>query len=396
MGTLQRQTTLSRQTSAVFQMTLDQLQQSVGSGKPFGSMNMEEFLAAVWDRDAGGVPPPLEAGYNQPESVPAFQYQQPPAPLHPDYSGKTVEEVWNSIHKSNGNSNGEQQPGLPTFQTVTLGSFLERVGVDFPSMDLQQNGLLPPAPELQVHTYYPQVDGAVHITQSAPMRIKKDPTVPFSAFASQPFEAHPLPPRASRRTARPSYQEQEEAVQSMEVVEGRPWPLQRPPSPPLSMPQTPSHSPTTQQGANGQLPGPSSDPHSFQPSTSAPQQGGHGAAAQQSLGMPPLPAQQPPAKTSPGAAARAARQRKRKAEPEVMDERTQRLQKRMVKNRESAARSRQRKQQYTASLEQQVDELKQQNRELLEKVIAHCQAPPAAHLPTIGGQPLRRTRTTPL
>ncbi|CAL8464635.1 g4170 [Coccomyxa elongata] len=395
MGTLQRQTTLSRQTSAVFQMTLDQLQQSVGSGKPFGSMNMEEFLAAVWDRDAGGVPPPSEAEYNQPESVPAFQYQQPPAPLHPDYSGKTVEEVWNSIHKSNGSSNGEQQPGLPTFQTVTLGSFLERVGVDYPSMDLQQNGLLPPAPELQVHTFYPQVDGAVHITQSTPTRIKKDPAVPFSAFASQPFEAHPLPPRASRRTARPSYQEQEEAVQSMDVVEGRPWPLQRPPSPPLSMPQTPSHSPTTHQGANGQLPGPSSDPHSFQPSSSAPQQGGQ-KVAQQSLGMPPLPAQQPPAKPSPGAAARAARQRKRKAEPEVMDERTQRLQKRMVKNRESAARSRQRKQQYTASLEQQVDELKQQNRELLEKVIAHCQAPPAAHLPTIGGQPLRRTRTTPL
>lgn len=46
--------------------------------------------------------------------------------------------------------------------------------------------------------------------------------------------------------------------------------------------------------------------------------------------MPPLPAQQPPAKHSPGSAARAARQRKRKAEPEVMDERTQRLQKRMV------------------------------------------------------------------
>lgn len=40
MGTLQRQTTLSKQTSAVFNLTLDQLQQSVGSGKPFGSMNM--------------------------------------------------------------------------------------------------------------------------------------------------------------------------------------------------------------------------------------------------------------------------------------------------------------------------------------------------------------------
>lgn len=44
----------------------------------------------------------------------------------------------------------------------------------------------------------------------------------------------------------------------------------------------------------------------------------------------------------------------------------------------------------------QVDELKQQNRELLEQVIAHCQPPPAAHVPTLGGQPLRRTRTMPL
>jgi hypothetical protein len=37
----------------------------------------------------------------------------------------------------------------------------------------------------------------------------------------------------------------------------------------------------------------------------------------------------------------------------VVDERTARLQKRMVKNRESAARSRARKQQYTAELELQ-------------------------------------------
>jgi hypothetical protein len=53
-------------------------------------------------------------------------------------------------------------------------------------------------------------------------------------------------------------------------------------------------------------------------------------AASAALGMPPLPAGQP-TKQSPGAAARAARQRKRKAEPEVVDERTQRLQKRMVR-----------------------------------------------------------------
>lgn len=40
MGSLHRQNTLSKQTSAVFNMTLDELQASMGSGRPFGSMNM--------------------------------------------------------------------------------------------------------------------------------------------------------------------------------------------------------------------------------------------------------------------------------------------------------------------------------------------------------------------
>lgn len=44
MGTLNRQNTLSKQTSAVFNMTLDELQASMGSGKPFGSMNMVRLL----------------------------------------------------------------------------------------------------------------------------------------------------------------------------------------------------------------------------------------------------------------------------------------------------------------------------------------------------------------
>ena len=39
-----------------------------------------------------------------------------------------------------------------------------------------------------------------------------------------------------------------------------------------------------------------------------------------------------------------------------------------VKNRESAARSRARKQEYTAQLEVQVAELKEENRRLMEKV----------------------------
>ena len=81
MGSLHRQNRLSKQTSAVFKMTLDELQASMGSGRPFGSMNMvlqpvvnelnafdnkvpwlsarfrhhvqDEFLQTVWDKDPG-------------------------------------------------------------------------------------------------------------------------------------------------------------------------------------------------------------------------------------------------------------------------------------------------------------------------------------------------------
>lgn len=49
----------------------------------------------------------------------------------------------------------------------------------------------------------------------------------------------------------------------------------------------------------------------------------------QAAGLPAAPKQASAA--SPGQAARAARQRKRKVEPEVVDERQQRLQKRMVR-----------------------------------------------------------------
>ena len=47
MAGLARQTTLSKEASQVFNMTLDELQNTVGSGKPFGSMNMVRLLQVV-------------------------------------------------------------------------------------------------------------------------------------------------------------------------------------------------------------------------------------------------------------------------------------------------------------------------------------------------------------
>lgn len=74
----------------------------------------------------------------------------------------------------------------------------------------------------------------------------------------------------------------------------------------------------------------------------------------------------------------------------------QRASKRAIKNRESAARSRARRQEYTATLETQVETLKQQNRLLREKVITAAAAPQDRHAGALEGAPLRRTRTTPL
>ena len=64
-----------------------------------------------------------------------------------------------------------------------------------------------------------------------------------------------------------------------------------------------------------------------------------------------------------------------------------------VKNRESAARSRQRKQEYTADLEEQVNLLKEENKALLQKVIDACSAPEDKHSGRVDGEPLRRTRS---
>ncbi|KAI7837363.1 hypothetical protein COHA_008802 [Chlorella ohadii] len=66
-----------------------------------------------------------------------------------------------------------------------------------------------------------------------------------------------------------------------------------------------------------------------------------------------------------------------------------------IKNRESAARSRAKRQEYTATLEQKVEELKQQNKELREQVITTAAAPPDPYAGELEGELMRRSRTGP-
>lgn len=69
---------------------------------------------------------------------------------------------------------------------------------------------------------------------------------------------------------------------------------------------------------------------------------------------------------------------------------------RAIKNRESAARSRAKRVEYTAGLEAQVEKLREQNKTLRGRVIALAPAPPDPHAGKLEGRPLRRTRTMPL
>ncbi|OAY65416.1 ABSCISIC ACID-INSENSITIVE 5-like protein 2 [Ananas comosus] len=86
--------------------------------------------------------------------------------------------------------------------------------------------------------------------------------------------------------------------------------------------------------------------------------------------------------------------RKRAAAGEMVDKMVERRQKRMIKNRESAARSRARKQAYTNELENKVSRLEEENERLrkqkeLDKILRSAPPPEPKHL-------LRRTSSAPI
>lgn len=134
---------LDRQ-SSIYSMTLDELQNSV-LGKPYCSMNMDEFLTNVWDADDAHFPPagPSAAGGSRssddaagspPDRQNSLARQGSftlPAPL----SGKTVEEVWSEIKRgeqvdhSRDNHGGGGAGRQMTFGEMTLEDFLIKAGV---------------------------------------------------------------------------------------------------------------------------------------------------------------------------------------------------------------------------------------------------------------------------
>ncbi|KAL2323087.1 hypothetical protein Fmac_027466 [Flemingia macrophylla] len=150
--------------NSIYSLTLDEFQHTLWeSGKNFGSMNMDEFLSSIWSAEEN------QASNNNNSSIiinnnnmnylslseasterGVITRKQPslprqgsltlPAPL----CRKTVDEVWSEIHRENGNNNNncgsvgnsgsnpqntESAPRQPTFGEMTLEDFLIKAGV---------------------------------------------------------------------------------------------------------------------------------------------------------------------------------------------------------------------------------------------------------------------------
>ncbi|KAF8405014.1 hypothetical protein HHK36_009910 [Tetracentron sinense] len=126
---------LARQPS-IYSLTFDELQNSMGGpGKDFGSMNMDEFLKNVWTAEETQAMASYMGGTEG--TVPGGNLQrQGSLTLPRTLSQKTVDEVWRNLYNESGGDkdwNGNRGSNLPqrqpTLGEITLEEFLVRAGV---------------------------------------------------------------------------------------------------------------------------------------------------------------------------------------------------------------------------------------------------------------------------
>uniref|UniRef100_M0ZS25 DNA binding protein n=1 Tax=Solanum tuberosum TaxID=4113 RepID=M0ZS25_SOLTU len=360
---------LGRQAS-IYSLTLDEFQHTVcESGKNFGSMNMDEFLNSIWTAEENQAhahahvhaqPHCQAASTGEATSAPRFALgqgnvslqkaivEQPslprqgsltlPAPL----CSKTVDEVWSEIHKTqqeqqqnNGCSiqntgNGSSTQRQTTFGEMTLEDFLVKAGVV-----REQGNSAPAPPQQQSYMMYPNsanptmarpviglggVTGGVGVGVAIPgypplpqTGVVEAPVYPMSMKRGSGFPQQPTPVYGGRM-GNGSGVGYGQVVQS---VTGMGSPLSPVSSDGLCVNQIDN---VGQYGLE--------------------------------IGM------------------RGGRKRVLDGPVEKVVERRQR---RMIKNRESAARSRARKQAYTVELEAELNQLKEENAHLKQALVAELE-----------------------
>ncbi|WVY98129.1 hypothetical protein V8G54_030280 [Vigna mungo] len=154
---------LGREASSIYSITLDEFQHTLWeSGKNFGSMNMDEFLSSIWCAEETQILNNSNSSINfssfslcEASAEKGLIRKQPSLPrqgsltLPVPLCRKTVDEVWSEIHKGqqqrqpqknndnncasvnndNNAQNTESAHRQPTFGEMTLEDFLVKAGI---------------------------------------------------------------------------------------------------------------------------------------------------------------------------------------------------------------------------------------------------------------------------
>ncbi|KAF6172105.1 hypothetical protein GIB67_029523 [Kingdonia uniflora] len=350
--------------SSIYSLTLDEFQHTLcETGKNFGSMNMDEFLTNIWTAEennqaatATGVlveeDEAAEQNNDQTKSTPPGLSRQGSLTIPAPLCRKTVEEVWSEIHRnqqqqqpqnSNNNnvgSSGSTHHRTQTFGEMTLEDFLIKAGV----VREQQNPLQsqpPPGPPQQYGIYNSTADqtfGSVSLPGAGP----GPGPGPIMGLGNGGMSGYQTYPHAGG-----------------------------------VMGETSSYA-----GNGGKRNGSGGGGYSTGGvcfSSGGRVSNGFGSNQTLGIGSPVSPVSSDgmggnPVDNSPygfdmgGAGASGMRGRKRVIDGPV-EKVVERRQRRMIKNRESAARSRARKQAYTVELEAELNQLKEENARLKQTLI---------------------------
>ncbi|GMI74558.1 abscisic acid responsive element-binding factor 1 [Hibiscus trionum] len=354
---------LARQ-SSIYSLTFDELQNIFGGlGKDFGSMNMDELLRNILSAEETQAATTAAAGEGG--VVPGGNLQkQGSLTLPRTLSSKTVDEVWTYLMKETGDAkDGEanlpRRGSRPTLGAMTLEEFLLRAGVvreDMQQIGMANNGgLYGDNSALALGFQHANSNSVLSRTPRLPLNMN-------GCRSSSQQQKQPLFPKQQTVGFAPSMQ----LVHTTQLTS----PGAR--RSVVGIGSTGLHcggmgmdgldSPTSQISSDG-IPKNSVDAASSSP---VPYTFGHGRKSSVAL--------------------------------EKVVERRQR---RMVKNRESAARSRARKQAYTLQLEAEVAQLKEMVRELQNKQEEMMKMPENQILENVNRpwgdkrRCLRRTMTNP-
>lgn len=393
--------TLVRQPS-VYSLTFDEFQNTIGGiGKDFGSMNMDELLKNIWTAEETQALA-SSAGRGEGHNTGGNLQRQGSITLPRTLSQKTVDEVWRDLIKDNGgakdgsaNGGSSMPQRQPTLGEMTLEEFLVRAGVvreDVPQQIGRPNNN---------NGWFG--DFSRSNNNNGPLLGFQQPNRNNENLGERMVEGNNnLVPKHLPPSSLNSNHSQRQAQQHQQ------------PPPLFPKPANVAFAAPIHLLNNAQL----ASPGRRGGMIGVPERSMNGTLVQSNavpgvgmLGLATAPCASPGSKISPDVLAKSNidtsalspvpyvinRGRKCGAIEKVVERR----QRRMIKNRESAARSRARKQAYTFELEAEVEKLKELNRELQRKQEEIMEMQKNKDLDTAFGprvskrQCLRRTLTGP-